>query len=75
MRFRIDDSRGAKDLVRFFRRRGYLAAEVGDRTVEVAPIQSIGVRGDRARTLRDLEAWRAEHPEAAVESLDGPAPV
>jgi hypothetical protein len=43
--------------------------------VEIAPIQSVGVRGDRARTLRDLEAWRAEHPEAAVEPLDGPAPV
>ena len=75
MRFRIDDPRGAKDLVRFFRRRGYVAAEVGERTIEVAPIQSVDARGDRARTLRDLKEWKAEHPGAAVEPLEGPAPL
>jgi hypothetical protein len=74
MRFQIDDRRGASDLVRFFRRRGYLAADVGDH-VEIVAIESAGELADRARTLRDLGEWKAAHPEARVEPLEGPAPV
>ena len=75
MRFRIDDPRGARDLVRYFRRRGYLAAEVGEAEVEIVPIESVGDLADRARTLRDLKVWKAEHPEARVDPLEGPAPL
>ncbi len=75
MRFRIDDSRGASDLVRYFRRRGYLAAEVGAGEVEIVPIESMGDPADRARTLRDLTVWKGEHPEVRVDPLEGPAPV
>lgn len=75
MRFRIDDSRGARDLVRYFRRRGYLAAEVGDGEVDIVPIESGGDLADRARTLRDLKVWKDENPDVRVDPLEGPAPV
>ena len=75
MRFRIEDPRAAKDLVRFFRRRDYLAVQADDGSIEVVSIQSVSERGDRTRTLRDLDEWKAANPDVTVETLDGPAPL
>ena len=62
MRIRISDPRAARDLVRFFRTRGYLAAARGPNVVEVVPIDSAGERADRARALGDLETWSEANP-------------
>ena len=70
MRLRVDDPKAAADLVRFFRRREYLAVQEPPGVVEVVPITSVSERADRARTLRDLAAWRDEHPGATVASVE-----
>ncbi len=62
MRIRVEDPRTAADLVRYFRRLDYLAVEETPGVVEVVPITSTSERADRARTLRDLDAWRQENP-------------
>jgi hypothetical protein len=72
MKLRVDDQQAAESLVRFFRRREYLAVHEPPRSVEVVPIQAVSERADRIRTLRDLEDWRTENPGAAVTPSDGP---
>jgi hypothetical protein len=62
MKLDVNESRGARDLVRFFRRREYLAVEQEPGVIEVVPIDSVSERADRSRTLRDLEEWRLNHP-------------
>ncbi|HEX2111017.1 MAG TPA: hypothetical protein VHF67_05645 [Gaiellaceae bacterium] len=66
MKLRVDDHQAAESLVRFFRRRDYLAVHEPRGTVEVVPIRSVSERTDRIQTLRDLGEWRAENPGAAV---------
>ena len=73
MRFQVDDPRRAKELVRFFRRQGYLAVASDDGAVDAMPIDAVDDRTDRARTLRDLGLWQAEHPDVTVRPLEGPA--
>ncbi len=70
MRLRVDDPSAAADLVRFFRRRDYLAVEDPPGIVEVVPITSVNERADRARTLRDLSTWREQNPGADVALAD-----
>jgi hypothetical protein len=67
MRLYVPDSQAARDLVRFFRARGYLAVADPGGEVEVVPIASRGEAADRASTLRDLAAWRADHPGVAAD--------
>jgi len=62
MRIRLSDPRAAKDLVRFFRSRAYLAAERDPNVVEVVPINAVSQRADRARALRDLAEWSQANP-------------
>ena len=61
-----------KDLVRFFRRRDYLAVEAEPGVVEVLPISGADEPADRARTLHDLDEWKAQNPGVEVEPLNGP---
>ena len=75
MRFQVDDATRARDLVRFFRRQGYLAVASDDGTVDAMPIDAVSEHADRARTLRDLGVWQAEHPDVTVRPLEGPAPT
>lgn len=70
MKLRVDDHQAAENLVRFFRRREYLAVHEPPGTVEVVPIRSVSEQADRALTLRDLDGWRAENPTAVVEPND-----
>ncbi|MBA2616376.1 MAG: hypothetical protein H0U90_11490 [Actinobacteria bacterium] len=64
-----------KDLVRFFRRRDYLAVEAEPGVVEVVPIDAVSEVAGRARTLLDLKAWKAEHPDVTIEPVNGPVPL
>jgi hypothetical protein len=70
MKLRVDDNQTAERLVRFFRRREYLAVHEPPGTVEVVPIQSVSERDDRIRTLRELDEWRAENPGADAAPID-----
>jgi hypothetical protein len=70
MKLRVDEQHAAQSLVRFFRRREYLAVHEPPGTVEVVPIRSVSERADRVRTLRDLEEWRAENPGSLVRPTD-----
>jgi hypothetical protein len=62
MKLQVHDQQAAENLVRFFRRRDYLAVHEPPGIVEAVPIQSVGERADRMRTLGDLAEWRAENP-------------
>jgi hypothetical protein len=66
MRIYVPDSEAARDLVRFFRARNYLAVADPGGEVEVVPIAGRGETADRASTLSDLAAWRADHPGIAA---------
>ncbi len=70
MRIRVGDPQAARDLVRFLRRRGYLAVADAEGVVEAVPIESAGEAPDRARTLRDLAEWSAATPARRPEPLD-----
>jgi hypothetical protein len=70
MKLRVDEQHAAESLVRFFRRREYLAVHEPPGTVEVVPIRSVNDRADRIRTLHDLEEWRAVNPGAVVRPSD-----
>jgi hypothetical protein len=70
MRIRIDDPPSARDLVRFLRRRDYLAVEESEGLVEAVPINSVSERADRVRTLRELSDWMAQHPGVSAEPAD-----
>jgi hypothetical protein len=71
MEIEVSDPRTARDLVRFLRRRGYLAVERGRGVVEAVPIDAVGPAADRARTLRDVQAWAAEQGGVEVRPLEG----
>ena len=70
MRLHITDPREARGLVRFFRRREYLAVERERGILEVVPINSLSDRSDRLRTLRDLADWKAACPGVDVEPIE-----
>jgi hypothetical protein len=72
MQIQISDPRAAKDLTRFFRSREYLAVERTKGVLEVVPIQAVGQRADRRRTLRDLAEWAAANPEFEATPMDEP---
>jgi hypothetical protein len=65
MRVQISDPKLRADLVRYLRWLEYLAVEEGE-GVTVVPINVLSARGDEARLVRDIEAWRTEHPGAEV---------
>ena len=81
MRIELTEPRATRDLVRFLRDRDYLAVEEPGGVVEVVPIQVVSELADRARTLRDLGAWLAQHPgvgatpETYVGGLDETQPM
>lgn len=70
MRLRVSDSRLARDLVRFFRARDYLAVEEGAGLVAVVPINAVSERADRISILREVEEWLAAHPDVRVEPIE-----
>ena len=70
MRIRLDNPQAARALVRFLRGREYLAVARPEGVVEAVPINSTTEGNDRLRTLRDLEDWRAEHPEIEATPLE-----
>jgi hypothetical protein len=70
MQLDVSQQRGARDLVRFFRRREYLAVEHEPGIVEVVPINSVSEPADRLRTLRDLAEWTARHPGVDAGPID-----
>ncbi len=71
MRLHISDPRETRDLVRFFRRREYLAVEHERGILEVVPINSLTDRAERLRTLHDLAEWKAAYPGVEAEPLEG----
>ena len=71
MEIEVSDPRTARDLVRFLRGRGYLAVERGRGVVEAVPIDAVGSAADRARTLRDVQAWAAEQGGVEIRPLEG----
>jgi hypothetical protein len=72
MELRITDPELAGDLVRFFRRRGYLAVSESPGVVEVVPIRSASERANRAKMLCDLAEWTRGHPGVEAEPVDLP---
>ena len=66
MRIQLTEPRAARELVRFLRDRDYLAVEESGGVVEAVPIQVVSEPADRARTLRDLDAWLAENPDVGA---------
>jgi hypothetical protein len=62
MRIRLNNPDTARDLVRFLRRRGYLAVAEPRAVVEAVPINTVSEQADRSRLLQDLSAWMAENP-------------
>jgi hypothetical protein len=61
LKIHVRDAEAARNLVRFFRARDYLAVADLTGVVDVAPIATEGEEADRERTLRDLAAWCADH--------------
>ena len=70
MRIEVTDREAARELVRFLRRRHYLAVDRGGAIVETVPIDASDPRVDRVRTLRDVEAWAADRGGLAVRPLE-----
>ena len=70
MQIQIDDPGRAKDLVRHFRSRGYLAVEREPGMVEVLPIETEAEETGRARTLADLAEWAGANEGATVTARD-----
>ena len=70
MLIEVSDREAARELVRFLRRRHYLAVDRGEGLIETVPIDATDPRADRVRTLRDVEAWAADHGGLTVRPLE-----
>jgi hypothetical protein len=70
MRIRLSDPNATRGLVRFLRGREYLAVAHPEGIVEAVPINSINLRADRTRTMKDLKEWQAEHSDIEATVLD-----
>jgi hypothetical protein len=60
MHIRVDDRSRCRELVRYFRRSGFLAVERDPGVVEVVPIDARDEERDRRRTLAALAVWTRE---------------
>jgi hypothetical protein len=70
MLVRISDPELAADLLAFFRRNAFLAAQEGRNTIDVLPINTVSERSDRLRIRRYLEAWLADNPGVVGDVLE-----